>query len=500
MRVLDKQTSFAKGIDYNDGGSGGDFCQQLTNWRILPNGSLQKRGGSQYIGNSNNPFSSGVVTAGFDFVSALNSNVVTHLVVTDSGTGWFLLREGTHTTWQSSGSAILGQGSFALHSSGGVATEAVFYADGGPLNKYTFGGGLTINLASTPNVQHLAVYNRRLYGSCDSGNPQRVYWSALDDGDSLGIGGSGGGSVDVYTGTRTPITGIAVVGSSLLIFHRDSISRFTGWTQDDFQVDPRGVSSTVGCKNKRTICQIGATQVAFLGNDGIYLSDGNSVSKISDPLQTYLGRQLLGSFPFTVVMAHHPRYHELWVSVPGEDTNGIFAYNLDTGAWSGPHYVTGLTFRPASLWPGYDNLGRQYVTFGNESTDAPVRLDALDASGDPFFLDHVAFDETGGSAFQAIAKVKRFDFGSASTTKSIRSVRIAGNLRASGNTSVQTTTPAGSGAAISLPTVDGDKSYVAFPGGQGPWVDVTITEQGTTGQADIQAVEVEAFVSQRHGF
>jgi hypothetical protein len=491
-RVIEAQDTFAQGISLNPKG---DRAQMLQNFRVLADGSVQKRGGSRYIGPSSNPFASGTVTAGFDW--RLGDGTVVHLVVTDSGTGWYKFREGSDVAWVNTASAIFGQGSFALFSSGGVGTEAVYYADTGgapSLNRYTLGGGLTINLAGTPNVGSLAVYNRRLYGAADPGNPQRLYWSGLDDGDTLGIAPNGG-FVDVITANRSPIIGIAVAGPSLLIFHKDGISRFTGWTVDDFAVDPRGVSSTVGCRNKRSICPVGSHQAAFLGSDGVYLCNGESVQRISDPLQDHLLKQVLGEQIADPVMGYHARYNELWI---GHDESGIYAVNLATGAWMGPHYFTSDGQAPHAMWAGFDRLDRQQLTIGNEGFDSAMQVEACDNGGDVLLKDFCAADNTGGTNVAGKVIPRRFELGSPSLTKSLRSVRVAGDFKANINVSVRADTNTGN-ATVNLTTVAGDRSYVAFPGGSGAWVDVTISDGGGTGLSHIQQVELEGFTLQRHG-
>lgn len=165
----------------------------------------------------------------------------------------------------------------------GPSSDVIYIADGGPLNKYD-NTTLTLNIASTPSVTTLAVYNNRLYGI--SGLDQTLYWSGLSNGDTLGISPNGGSAI-VRTFKNDPIIGLLPLGSSLFLIHTDSISRFTGWSQDDFNISDgtRGVSPFIGVQLALGALCVGGQHAYVVSTHGVWqFSESGESIKISDPV------------------------------------------------------------------------------------------------------------------------------------------------------------------------------------------------------------------------
>jgi hypothetical protein len=227
-----------------------------------------------------------------------------------------------------------------------AAGEALYIATGVPgaaLRKYTVGGGIT-TLTSPVNpylgMRILCTHNLRLFAASPSGigdTPASVlHYSALENGDTVGNAGAGGGSVVVRSFNATEITALASVGPSLLIFFRRGIFRFTGWSQDDISIDDgiTGLSATVGCVNHASVV-VQDNTAFFLSEEGFFAcgSSGNPI-EIGAPINPIL-RQYEGKI--RAVAAGYPAYRLIvWqvYSESGSTYLGTFVYHLDTRGWT----------------------------------------------------------------------------------------------------------------------------------------------------------------------
>ncbi|HUT86467.1 MAG TPA: hypothetical protein VMX15_00065 [Candidatus Heimdallarchaeota archaeon] len=398
-----------------------------------------------------------------------------------------------------------------------VSADVVYIADGGALNKWD-GTTLSINLASTPNVSIIAVYNNRLYGCGDPSNPYRLYWSALQNGDTLGQVGSGGGFADIRTFAQSELTGLQPLGAGLLIFHRNGISRFTGIGIDDIdiQAGTRGVSSDVGTFSPHAIVAL-ENVCLFLSDRGIFQCTeegmtavaerpGGGVNSIGDRIETVL-RTVNQATLARAIAAHNKQYHEVLFYLPDV---GVYAFNYRLGAWSGPWngiYSDSPTY---SMWPIMNASEAPSVLFG--SADGHVRL--VDAPS--LFKDDYLSDGTGGVVNTMVFQCRRFDFKTPTIEKAYRWIFLTLNPRGTVTGGVNWTTvdTAGSQTIIltaqpifwDAPGATWDDTLVWSSSGggtsvptrvqahgSGTFIEITITDDSATG-ALYSRVEAHGFL------
>jgi hypothetical protein len=373
----------------------------LDNWRITLSGSLLKRWGSQKIHTTT---FGGTVSAGYEWRLG-NIN-----------TGFLMLQSGTHIYQTTSGglaypATFTDLGAVVANNFGsGMAgfrdgtAEVVYIGDGGPLNKWdatTF----TANIASTPNVSQLLVYNRRLFGF--SGDT--LYWSDLDNGDTLGIVASGGGSARIRTFGNGPIVGLAVVGTTLFIFHSSGVSRFRGWSQDDIDINSgtSAVNNPVGARDWHGIAVFNGYAYWISPDSRAYrLSEDGDVEEI--------GKQVNLSFPGSPIAVANKGEREIWFRNVGNGST-MYVYNTDVGAWSTNSYIQG-----SSAWSAFVNLQERFAD--DTGTVLACSFDGFvyDLRYQTAALDAVLADGTGGSLYTATLVTNPFDFMNASVVKAIR--------------------------------------------------------------------------------
>lgn len=316
-----------------------------------------------------------------------------------------------------------------------AAAEKVYIADGGLLNAWD-GAALTMRIAATPSVSQLAVYNQRLFGI--SGTDQILYWSQLNDGDSLGIAGSGGGSAVVRAFNEQALKGLAALRSSLLLFHTTGVSIFTGLTQDDIAIaaGTAGLTQDTGTIAPRSIV-VTENAAYFLSDRGFYVATAAGVVPISQKIDKTV--QGFDQTNFDKVCAVHNRMlREIWWYVPDV---GVYVFNYFLGAWAGPFtggYISPVTH---SLADAIDSTGKRIVLRGDASgwvsqCDYPASL-----------TDNITSAGVAGSTPVMIAQLKRFFFGDPTALTSFRYFYVQANLGGSNAVSLAWTGNAGAHVA-----------------------------------------------------
>jgi len=369
-------------------------------------------------------------------------------------------------------------------------TECMYIADGGPLNRWD-GTTLELNLASTPNIAQIVVYNQRLFGV--TGIDQSVYYSELNDGDTLGVGASGGGEAIIRTFGDQNTTGLAVSGSSLLIFHRSGISRWTGFTQDDIAIaaGATGITGEVGTTNAFSIVEVSG-QVYFLGQNGFYrVSESAAPESISTPIDSII-RDWDGDTIAGIRGVHVRNYQEIRWWVP---EYGILVYNYRLNAWSGPWTTGYLSPATTCHFESEDNEGRFLILRG----DAEGWVTLCDADG--AYLDNMTPAYASGTQFVMRVQPHRFFAGDAMNEKSYRWGYLLMDPRGTDDVSVEWVTQSGSGSyaidATSLAVTNAAMFRVPLAD-RGEWIDVTIVDSGEA-DALYSRAEVQAFAMGRRG-
>jgi hypothetical protein len=256
---------------------------------------------------------------------------------------------------------------------------------------------LTVDIAGTVAVSELAVHNQRLWGSGNTSFPDSVFYSDLNNGDSLGNGSAGGGQIIVRTFGDEPIAGLASVNTSLLVFHRRGISRITGFGQDDITVAPQAVTADVGTIAPHSITASGNVAY-FVSERGLYICNEAEVSPVGTP-----------ETPDPLLP---PNF-------------GCFQYHTVLKAWSGPWDGAYTTPDTTCLFETLDTAGLPVVLKGD--TSGIVAL--CDAPN--VFRDNVLADGTGGDRYTLTAQMHRFYFGDDALAKGFRWGYLTAQLKGS---------------------------------------------------------------------
>ena len=372
----------------------------------------------------------------------------------------------------------------------GTTTEAMYVADGGGLNKIV-GSTLTTNLATTPNCRIICVHNQRLWGCGDPAFPDSIFYSDLNDGDSLGVGASGGGQIIVRTFGSLNITTLASVGTSLLIVHQGGISRLTGYGQDDVTVAPAGITSDVGSISPLAI-NVVTNSAFFISDRGLYQSNEQTVAPVATPQQP---DPLTGVLPAmssadiaAIRMAYDQARHELLIFVPN---TGVYVYHTILRAWAGPWANGYLSPATTTLFETLNATGYPIVLRGDASgfisqCDPPMVV-----------LDNVAADGTGGTTYVMALQPRRFYCQDPNTAKAWRYIYLLADLDGSNATNIQWSTNS-TADSQNLPTTSSGEtwgasdttwgvgtwgavaqtSYRIGADGNGYYIDVVISDSG----------------------
>lgn len=394
---------------------------------------------------------------------------------------------------------------FAPYTNG--SAPQVYIADGGALNRWD-GTTFTANIASTPNVSRLCVQNDRLWGI--SGLDNILNGSAIGNGSTLGISASGGGSFAIPTFGNGPIVDVRALGSSVMMIQRQGISRFTGWTADDFQVltGTRGTATDVG-----SVC---ACSVVIKDDEGFFLSDRgfysfteSAVRPESIQIRPMLSRLSQSDWE-NVSVAHYKSLYELRWFVP---TLGVMVFNYALRKWTGPLTGTYLTSPVVAQWETLDTSSRPIVLAAHE--DGFIRRTERPSS---ICKDDVLSNGEGGDRYALVAKCRRMFCNRPVDVKSYRFAYITSNLHTSDRAALicETDTKAaiqrfGENASGSWdeeggqwdakatgqpePWYWGGVAYDRYKiplAGTGEWVDLTIQDDGY-GESVFARVDLRAY-------
>lgn len=500
MRTLkrDAAAGFSGGLDLTADALSlpQDRLRWAENLRLTQRGAIQKRGGSKRIHVAALPAAIQSV-----FTWSQPGNV--QMLAVANGTLYKTTVQAAVHTWTSvsSGLSATSKPSFAIfRDASGV--EVVYIADGVTLRKFN---GTTLSAVSgaPANVAVLRVYNQRLLAI--TGLDERLYFSALNNGDTLGDAGNFGGFGVVRTFGDQEIASLGVLGERLLLFHVSGISSFTGLGQDDIaiQAGTQGITSDVG-----TIAALSVVEaeqaVFFLSDRGFY--------KISPAGLEPIGERILPLFdglgPTALKLAsgvHDRTFRTINWAVPGV---GAVSYDYRLNAWTGPFTGGMLTVATTALAEGVFVTGSPVVLRG----DALGYVSRMDVPG--IYRDNVLSDGSGGERYGMKATLRRFYHDDLAMEKLYRRAYVVADIRADPSPTVGwiTQTQAGrraiSGDTLGLITAYDspnvaydDPSYgydaggvntFAVPlGGRGLSVDIDIDDIGE-GATVISAVTVEA--------
>lgn len=486
-RLYDEQPSMIGGLNSVSDESAllPNQLRRTQNMRLTEFGGATKRGGTQRT--STSAITAFPIQNGFTFQQ---DSGVNQTLVVSNGTLYTTVYGAFPWTWTTQTGALSTSANpdFSQFRDG-TGTDVVYIADDGLLNKWN-GTALTVDIANTVNVSAIQVHNERLWGCGNATYPDSIFYSDLNNGDTLGNGAAGGGQIIVRTFSDEKVVGLASINTSLLIFHRRGISRLSGYGQDDITIAPAGLTADVGTIARGSI--VASDNIAyFISERGLYRCNESEVAPIGtpntpDPLLPLL-KTLTASELDSIRAVINRATKELWISIP---QYGCYQYHLTLGAWSGP-------------WDsGYTNPATRCLFETVNATGFPVVLKG-DASGwvslcdaPNVNVDNAAADGTGGTRYPMTAQLHRMYAGDFSIAKALRWGYITASLRGSDQCRIEWST-GNSFGSFSLPASydqtwggvgttwgtgtwggAGSKNYSIPMGGTGYYIDISIVDSG----------------------
>lgn len=484
---IDEETAFAGGLNIvsaDDALQPNQF-RRGENGRLTLFGAFVKRGGTQQTAPA--LIAATTVQNGAPWYLANGSTVV---LAVCGGTLFTTSYAAFPLTWTQRGStgalSTTVAPSFADFISANT-TEAMYIADGGLLNKYQ-GTTLTTNIATTPSCNQLCVHNERLWGCGDPSFPDSIFYSDLNNGDSLGIGASGGGQIVVRTfGSENCVT-VRSLATSLMIVHPRGISRLTGYGQSDITVSPAGITKDVG--SIAPFSPVVVDNVMFFVSErGLYAATESDVTPINtpdtpDPLSVLLPT-LSAAAIANIRVVYNRATRELEIHIPGL---GMYLYHTILKGWCGPWNEGYLNPETTCLFEAVNVDGYPIILRG----DMQGFVSETDRPG--VNMDNVAPDDTGGALYTSTLQAHRLYCGDPHTAKAWRYGYLLAQLNGSNSTTITFITDSTVDAHQLPPSTGGiwgfglwgtgvwgsvsQVSYRSPMAGQGYYVDVIVTDSG----------------------
>jgi hypothetical protein len=373
---------------------------------------------------------------------------------------------------------------FATHRIG--ATIKLYVASDG---LFEWDGGVLAAVPGAPaGVRDIAVYKLRMYAIAGTktlygskiGAP--TVWDPLQDAIQA----------DVETYDTEPLTGLLVVGSSLLLFKADTIARFTGVDPNDIQIDTQteGISPDVGCPYPATITALEDAGF-FLSDRGPYLATEAGVKEIGLKIDKEFSFDNKALWSLAVAVAHRSR-KEVWLSLPGDQETQnatTWVWNWKTMTWSGP-------------WKGMPaaSLARYQLTDGTETVarggyDGFVRQEDVPH----LYRDDVLADGSGGTPIELHIEYPELFFGDPTRIKSLHQKQnLQADLGALGELTATWSSELGTGQTIIPSAGEGVFDYVFRLNGKGRRLKLLFTEATAT-PIKVTAINPKAYLTTRGG-
>jgi hypothetical protein len=488
-RVSDAQESFGGG--YNSAGlyapvAPNEFAA-MSNVRVLRDGSIAKRPGFTQLAapTSATPW----YVASWNRISA-GGEVIMTAGVAGSGTVDKVIVTANSGAVTSISTTSMGHPGYAHFRDG--SAECLYLAAGsGKLSKWDGTTFTDRNVGLSLNLKYVWVYNQRLFGVTAS--DQTLYWSGLNNGDTIGDTSSGGGSATIRTYGGLKIIGGFALGGSNVILHESAVSVFRGTTFDDINITAgvTGLSGALGCVSEHGYAVVGSTGyvmttegLATVTEAGVRLVKD---SGIADPCAEEL--RVYPRHGTNVSMAYNVRAEELWIWMGGGGvttggTSNLFIYRPAFGKFTGHASPGSGSDRFKQLIAGYLNTGAPQIMWDTEGT-----LLGWD------FIEGGTYDrytDSSNGAYSSFFQCRRFFTNRKASEKSWRTLNVlAGPLGVSLSSSLQAVgtdtalralyTPVGeSQVTVTSPTILSERSNFLQLSGSGPAIDVKISDAGTT--------------------
>lgn len=502
----DGQTGFAGGLNTisNDFALLPNQMRRSDNTRLSDLGAATKRGGTQRT--STAVLAAAAVKNGYGWrQSAANF----YTLAMCNGSLFKATYGAFPITWTSIGSGFATTTpTFAGFRDG--SNNVVYVATGGVLKKWD---GTTLSSCSNAvQATGVCVYNERLWGWGVAGFLDSIFYGPLDNGDSLGYGAGSGGQIIVRTFGQQDVVACIPLATSLLIFHRQGVSRLTGYGASDITVSPAAITSDVGLVGKEALCLAdgslyqstyggtGNSVAFFVSERGVYKANEQQVMPLATPEKPDVvlpALRTLSSADLAAVKCTFNRStREVWVELPGL---GIYIWNTLLEAWSGPFVDGYLSPDTTCLFETVD-ANNQPITLRGDASGWVSLCDSP-----TYYMDNVAAAGTGGTAYNLVVQCHRMYSGDPTSANAYAwaeilasipgpvLVNIAWNTLTDGSSyqvpSYSSGASWGTGTwGASTWGIGGQSPFYVPLSGTGPFIDLTITD---TGQAAAQYASVQ---------
>jgi hypothetical protein len=265
-----------------------------------------------------------------------------------------------------------------------------------------------------PRAEHLQIHANKMWAAntIEEGVafPNRIRWSD----ESRPEYWTKANSIDLEGG-GVGITGMAVVGGSLVVFKPYTIYMIIGYESADFQVVE--VTTKLGVLGHQAIAQTDAGLFFYSQNRGLFQFDGANLQRVWEPLHSALDLNYINSADPDSVSVFWAN-HRVWVSLPYSKTS----------AATGPtvNVVFDPTLRSFTMFATADSKGviggTDFRTTAGEDIGVALHptvpcVLSLDNYNDP----HDWIDVSGNpDGFTTIYRTKWFDAGSYMQRKMFR--------------------------------------------------------------------------------
>jgi hypothetical protein len=401
----------------------------LRNVRVLPDGSVARRGGSERL------HFDPTVGAG-DTYGAANYNG--KLLLWNANALYVSGNDGF--TWTSAGASYEDWISWATMRHG--TTLYLFYCSGGSLYSYD-GTTVAVVSAAPTGVRYVAVFGSRLYLAGHAGS--RAVASAVRDPFTYSI--PDGLDVDVQGHDGQAITGFFATAPHLLVFKgTGAVAYIDGFGEQDLVVaaGPAGITRSVGCLGFRTVQAVAGDAVCWLSERGIEIYRPGDTVKLATPRLAGFFRDAFGKgavlddagLPTAIYLADRQEY---MVAVPtATSRNDTLIYlNVATGAAT---LDDGSSSKSVRAWLTANSNGDRIPAPAAACSDRAVYL------WDDGDTDFAGADGTGGMAVTAEVVTRPFVFRAPFNRKQVRLVRVSGIA------------PGGASLVVKLRGDEGDES------------------------------------------
>lgn len=511
--LTDKQQGFDGGMNSvaDIGALPPNQFRTCENMRLTTYGALTRRGGS-YLGK--------VIPGAGDpnGLAVLAADDGTPRIVCVSSGDVYVTPECLYTDWTAAtGDTLNATAPCSIVKFYDGSASVVYIADGTNVAKLDSSDVVTL-LSPSVAVKQLCVHNQRLWAVGSPTAPTSLLYSGINNGDSLGDTGNGGGEIIVRTFGDDKLIGVASTGSSLLIFHERGISRLTGFGQSDIDTQPEGVSRETGLIAPQSIVPVDGGAFCITERGAYFVTDSGvyplGSPQTPDPiLPILLDSAYLDSYSDAnqIYGMLRRQTQEIWWYIPGV---GIYTYQMVLKAWAGPFTIldSGTDFgRMASgNFNGAGESWREGVV-GVFNGGASYSFDEPDASQDL---------ESPGTGYPGApvnvpwsVQLRRLTFGDDYMAKAFRWLYVTATAGPLSNISVSYLSDLGGGtgqievasggywdeptATWDAPgatwTPGGQKSYRVPLGSIGYYLDVTLSSAGGAIPVILSRAAVESF-------